>query len=618
MAKEVSARVCVQLLNAMEARGIPAAELLRGLPVSSEDLRRPRSRVSWSTCAALLECVAERLGGPEALEEFGLEHAARPVFGWYPAVARAAISPRDLYWLGKFYGNSVFRNVPCRFEVLPGDRVRQTLTIPEQDVDSPAFFHLMRGVLRSTPRFLGLPESRVEMDLAPRWASYSITPPKSLSLPARLLRRLRFSSSALREVVDELTLQHEELVLTCQQLIAANAELREQVEGRQRAESELQGAQRLEAVGRLASGLAHEFNNALTTVMVCTEIALDHIDDPNAARDDLARIRSAAERAAGITAKLLTFSRSEPVRPAVLDLNESVSHFEDVLGRLIGDTIGVTTELGGDLDKVKVDPTQIDQVILNLVFNARDAMADGGKITIATSNARVDGDGPDDPPRLEPGRYVRLSVRDLGCGMDEATRAQMFEPFFTTKPVGEGTGLGLSIVYGIATQNGGTVSVSTKVGGGTTVHVYLPATDEVPETAELSARDVSRPRHPATVLLAEDDPELRNAICRILRGAGHAVLEASDGDAASRIAAERSGRIDVLVTDVRMPHVSGWELGRALRSRDPALRVLYISGYPEDGTSRQLARGDAFLRKPFSVECLRTELRSLLDSSSVD
>jgi CheY-like chemotaxis protein len=244
-------------------------------------------------------------------------------------------------------------------------------------------------------------------------------------------------------------------------------------------------------------------------------------------------------------------------------------------------------------------------------------MADGGTIVIATSNARVDGDGSEDPPGLAAGRYVRLSVRDTGCGMDEATCAQMFEPFFTTKRVGEGSGLGLSIVYGIASQNGGTVSASTEIGVGTAMHVYLPVTDEALETAELPARDAARPRSSATVLLAEDDPDLRSVICRILRDAGYAVLEASDGDAAAQIAAERSGRIDALVTDVRMPHMSGWELGRILRSRDPALRVLYISGYSEDGTSRQLERGDAFLPKPFSVDGLRAGLRSLLDSNTV-
>jgi len=614
VADEVSASACKQLLDALEDRGIGRSELLHGLSLSEEDLERPRGRISWSHFVAILDRAAERLGGPEALEEIGAEHGRRPIFRWFPAVARAAISPRDLYWLGRSYGQSLFRNVACRVEVVSSNRIMQTLTIPAEDPDSRAFFHLMRGALSSTPSFLGLPDSLVDMDLAPRRARYSIVPPRSLGLATRIFRRLRFSGFALREVVDELTLQHEELLGTFRDLMAAHADLKEQVDRRRRVEQELQRAQRLEAVGRLASGIAHDFNNVLTTISVCADLASEHIGNRAYLREDLARIRQAAERAAGVTHKLLAFTRSQPSRPIAVDVDGSIRQLQSVLRRLLGEPITLNSRLESRGTCVRIDPAQLDQVILNLVLNARDATAEAGFISVETSVVSLSKEQ-ESGAGLREGRYVCMEVRDTGCGMDEETQSKIFDPFFTTKSVGSGTGLGLSIVHGIAQQAGGAVSVSSEPGKGTSVRVYFPATKgmevrrRVPRTGAQSTKRIE------TVLFAEDDEDLRTMIHRSLRAVGYTVVTASDGEVASRLVGESSRPIDLLVTDIRMPGLNGWELADILRTHNPRLPVLYISGYPEDGSHRSLGVYESFLAKPFSVERLIGEMQGLLDGA---
>jgi len=611
VADEVSASLCSQLLDALEGRGLSRSELLQGLSLSEEDLKRPRGRISWTVFVAILDRAAERLGGPEALEEVGAEHARRPVFRWFPAVARAAMSPRDLYWLGRWYGQSVFRNVSCWNQPVGRIGVHQQLEIQAADADCPAFFHLMRGALRTIPCFLGLREARVDMALTPRRALFTITPPASRSMLARVFQKLRFSGAAVREMVDELAQQHEELLETYRELNAAYEDLQAQAERRRQMESELQQAQRLEAVGRLASGIAHDFNNVLTTVIVCSDSAFEHIDDPDALREDLDRIREAATRAAGVTGKLLAFGRSQPTRPVVLDLNETIEKLEDVLRRLIGSSILLETRLDPSLGSVRIDPTQLDQILLNLVLNARDAVGESGWISVTTTGVTALRDDAQ-VPGLKAGAYACLSVGDTGCGMDTETQERVFDPFFTTKPVGSGTGLGLSIVHGIVSQSGGKVTVSSEAGVGTTVFVYLPVSTESETVAPALPRHLGSGQTGGTVLLAEDDEELRSVVHRILKSAGYHVVEAIDGAQASRIVTDADQAIDVLVTDIRMPGANGWDVANVLRGRDPSLPVLYLSGYPEDGAWRQLTANEAFLNKPFTAEELCDHIRALM------
>jgi PAS domain S-box-containing protein len=378
-------------------------------------------------------------------------------------------------------------------------------------------------------------------------------------------------------------------------------------------EAQLQQAQKMEAVGRLAGGIAHDFNNMLTAVKGYVEFLLQDLDRSDPRRTDVLEIAKAADRAASLTRQLLAFSRKQVLQPRPLDLNEVVHGMEKMLGRVIGEDLHVVTRLDPQLRLVEADQSQIEQVIMNLAVNARDAMPDGGVLTIETRNVAVDRLDP--MVGIEPGAYALLAITDTGTGMDAATRAQIFEPFFTTKPVGQGTGLGLSTVYGIVTQSGGHVSVSSAPRRGSTFEVYLPHVDGA--HAAMPARPATDrfPQGSETVLLVDDDEGVRAVSGRILRQAGYTVLSSTDGLEAIRLIEESRGQVDLLVTDVVMPRLGGRDLVAHVREVHPDLRVLYVSGYTEEGVRRQgaLDPESAFLEKPFTAERLTRKVREVLD-----
>jgi signal transduction histidine kinase len=601
----------------MESKGHSPDRVLRGLPLEIEHLRRRNSRIDWEDFCALLERLEELLGDdPRALEAVGEEHVPRAIFSWFPVVARTVLSVRDLYWLGaRSYGGSIFRNVACEFEDISPTDVRETLTIAPPDADCPQYFHLMLGALRSGPRFLGLPNVDVKMERSPGRAAYTIHLPRStLSLRARLFNRLRFSQPALREVIDELTLQQRELLGAYRKLSDAHAALKSEAGERERAETQLRQAHKLDAVGRMAAGIAHDFNNQLTVIMSYTETATRRTKQMLPALEDLAEIKNAARRAAKLTGDLLAFSRAKVARPSVVDLNDVVSEMQDMLRRLIGDDIDLVIRPSPNLGRVFMDRSQIEQVILNLVLNARDAMTEGGTLTIATENANVAAPSSHAIPELQPGAYVVVSVSDTGVGIAEPTRERMFEPFFTTKAAGNGTGLGLSIVWGIVRQNDGHIAVSTRPGLGSTLQLYLPRSES---RLQPSSPAIPSPRSlegTERVLVAEDDPEVRRAICRVLEESGYAVSEAPPGARAMEVDRHSGEPFDLLVTDVRMPHKGGPELARELRTLHPGLRVLFVSGYPSNELVDALGPGADFLGKPFSPDALRARVRALLDT----
>ncbi len=381
-----------------------------------------------------------------------------------------------------------------------------------------------------------------------------------------------------------------------------------------RAEEELRQSQKMEAVGRLAGGIAHDFNNLLTVIKGNAELVLLGQGAEAPDREEVEEIQRAAERAATLTRQLLAFSRKQILQPRLLSLNGVVAEIERILGRLIGADVAMTTDLHPALGMVRADPGQLEQVLLNLVVNARDAMPSGGRLVIATREAReeeVRGHA-----EAEPGRYVVLSVSDTGVGMDDRVRERVFEPFFTTKEPGKGTGLGLSTVYGIARQSGGFVRVESAPGAGSTFLVYLPRVQE-PGAAEpdvQGARDF--PRGTETVLLAEDEDSVRVLARRILERSGYTVLAASGGAEALELAARAGGAVDLLVTDVVMPEMSGTELAQRLRASHPGLRVLYMSGYTEDATVHHRVEGlpSAFLPKPFAPDTFVRRVREALDA----
>lgn len=384
---------------------------------------------------------------------------------------------------------------------------------------------------------------------------------------------------------------------------------------RERLEAQLRQAQKLEALGRLAGGIAHDFNNILTAILGYSTVLLEQIAPTQ--RRYVEHIREAGERAAALTRQILAFSRKEVIAPRVLDLNAVVSEMEEFVHRLIGEDIALRVIGGSALGRIKADRHQLEQVIMNLAVNAKDAMPDGGVLTIETANAELDEAYCRTHPDTKPGRYVMLAVSDNGHGMDAVTLARCLEPFFTTKPVGKGTGLGLSTVYGIVKQSGGTLSIYSEPGRGTTVKLYLPRVDEEPvEPADAGRRTSPAKPCTETVLVVEDDDAVREYARTVLGACGYTVLAAATGEEALAVSAGHRGWIHLLLTDVVLSDMNGRRLAERLQAERPELKALFMSGYAENAIVHHgvLDPTVAFLRKPFSAEGLRAAVREALDS----
>jgi CheY-like chemotaxis protein len=372
----------------------------------------------------------------------------------------------------------------------------------------------------------------------------------------------------------------------------------------------------METVGRLAGGIAHEANNQMSVILGSAQFVLRRLDIPDVVREDVEHIQRAAERTAGITQQLLAFSRRQVLQPQVLDLNALVQRSEPILRRTLGERSRLVVRPAVGLGRVKADPGQLEQVLLNLVLNAHDAMPDGGTVTIETSNVALTPEYATLKPvaTIVPGPHLLLSVGDTGVGMDRETVGRAFEPFFTTKPIGEGTGLGLATVYGIVKQSGGYIWVYSEPGQGTTFKIYLPVVGGMP--TERGGHD-SMPvaLDGETVLVVEDEADVRMIIGRVLREQGYRVLEASHGLEALALAGDPTTRIDLIIADVVMPGLGGRELATRLAERRPGLRILFTSGYTgHDVVERGLIERDwPFLAKPVAPDALARKVRELLD-----
>jgi PAS domain S-box-containing protein len=381
-------------------------------------------------------------------------------------------------------------------------------------------------------------------------------------------------------------------------------------------EGQLRQAQKMESIGRLAGGVAHDFNNLLTVINGYSDLMLMQIAESDPLRSHLLAVRKAGERASSLTQQLLAFSRRQILQPQVLDLNGVVAESEAMLLRLIEENIQFVTVLSPALAMVSADPTQLSQILLNLVVNARDAMPNGGVLRVETANAKFDDHDPEESSgEVRTGAFVMLEISDSGMGMDENTRRHLFEPFFTTKGPGRGTGLGLATVYGIVKQSGGFIRVQSAVGMGTTVRVYLPAVNSVTATAAAATATGGRQRCSGTVLLVEDQEHVRHYVGLVLDGLGYRVLEADCGPQALNVAAGCVEEIDLLLTDVVMPGMTGPALAQQLRQHRPAMKVLYMSGYTDDVAGRHgvLEPGAAYLQKPFGTDALAMKVREVLE-----
>jgi PAS domain S-box-containing protein len=389
------------------------------------------------------------------------------------------------------------------------------------------------------------------------------------------------------------------------------------VTDRRKLEDSLRQAQKMEAVGRLAGAIAHDFNNLLTVMTGYTDLVLHGLEESHPARSDVVEIQRACARAAAVTSQLLAFSRKQPASQQVLDLNRTIAEMSEILRRLVGVNVETVLRYDQNIGPIKADRVQIEQILMNLSVNARDAMRDGGRLSIETDAVELDETFASHFVDLRAGRYVLLTVSDTGCGMDENTRAHLFEPFFTTKPKGKGTGLGLATVYGAVQQSRGSISVESALGEGTTFRIYLPVVDEELRGDTPHAIPTGSSHGTETVLLAEDNEHLRRMARVVLEEHGYRVLTAIDGADALAVASAASAPIDILVSDVSMPRLSGPELARALRTRDPHLPVLLMSGFPDTQLPADLP-GTQLIDKPFTTSFLARKVRQTLDARSTE
>ena len=379
---------------------------------------------------------------------------------------------------------------------------------------------------------------------------------------------------------------------------------------RHQLERQLCQAQKMAAIGQLAAGVAHDFNNLLSVILGHSEMLAIRLPANSPGRDSVDQIGWAAERAATLTRRLLAFSCQRVLEPQVLDLNLLVADMEKMLRRLIEENVRLITILQPGLNRVLADPGQIDQIIMNLAVNARDAMPKGGRLTLQTRDLELDAKN---QSGLRPGRYVLLAVTDTGCGMTPEVQARIFEPFFTTKGVGQGTGLGLAMVSGIVQQNGGHIVLHSLPGIGTTFKIYLPAVSELAKQPQQSRAPIKSVRSSESILLVDDEAPVREITALLLVRLGYRVKEASSGQEALHLAQGNREKIDLLMTDVRMPGMSGNELAEVLRASDAGLKVLFLSGHSVDTLAQDGVVHTAFLQKPFTLNALSEKLMEVLD-----
>jgi two-component system cell cycle sensor histidine kinase/response regulator CckA len=432
---------------------------------------------------------------------------------------------------------------------------------------------------------------------------------------------------AVRRALSDMKLQ--ELNAQLEQRIAeriadlerSNRLLQDEMEEREKAERELRQAQRLDAVGRLAGGVAHDFNNLLGIILGQSEILLEQSKDQTSTHR-LDVIRESVERGAALTRQLLAFGKQQVLETKVLNFNMILADVEKLVRLGIGENIELEFQTEAKLGNIEADPGQLEQVILNLALNARDAMPAGGKLTITTANLQLDEAYADRSVIVRPGRYVQVVVSDTGCGMDEQTQSRIFEPFFTTKEQGRGTGLGLATVYGIVKQSGGYIWVYTKPGHGTAFKIYLPMVETPAESPQYLERSEELPRGSETILMVEGDAALREVTYDFLQSRGYVVIPAGSPEEALQLAELHDGTIDFLLTDVIMPKMSGHQLAARLSKVRPEMKVLYVSGYADgitrDGVHEASEGGLAFLQKPYTHHALNRKIRETIDAKRVN
>jgi signal transduction histidine kinase/CheY-like chemotaxis protein len=421
----------------------------------------------------------------------------------------------------------------------------------------------------------------------------------------------RAAEAEVREVNEELEYRVAERTADYKKAIE---DLRAEMRRREELEQQLIQSQKMEAVGRLAGGVAHDFNNLLTVILGYNEMLRDHLKDDPVGSDYVAEVLRASERASGLTNQLLAFSRRQVSVPRIVDLNDLVRNIDKMLRRIIGEDIRLDIKLTPSVPKIEVDPGQIDQVVMNLAVNSRDAMPAGGHLVIETAHVDLDEEYAASHVTPAPGSYALLTVSDTGMGMDAATRVRIFEPFFTTKEQGKGTGLGLSIVYGIVKQNGGEILVYSEPGQGTVFKIYIPAARGSAQTLPVAVKDTLPEQATGAILLVEDEDQVRNLTRAMLKRQGYRVFDFGSGAEALAFLRKDSEQIDLLISDIVMPQLGGFDLAREAQTLRPGVRLLLMSGYTETSVSAHglISPGTVFIHKPFTAAALREKVGEAL------
>ncbi|MCC6749084.1 MAG: response regulator [Deltaproteobacteria bacterium] len=614
--REVSARALSPFFEAARRKGLDPERLANGTGYDLAQLRSLNQRISWAAFARLMANLGE-VFNDEELVELGSSLLDSPYLRVLVVPARLLFSLADTYRWAFSPGGPAARLVVGPetriLEVTPG-LLRIEVRMRPGYAPSRENHLVLQGVLHGLARFFGAHETEVTQRSLPDGAVFDIR----IRRKTGALASLRSSWTWLRtawSVGDELRRAHEELDERYLELQREIAERNRSEAERQRLEAQLLQAQKLEALGRLAGGVAHDFNNLLQVILGQSGLLLLELPNGHAARAGLEEIEKAAQRAAGLTRQLLAFSRQQVVEPQVLDPNEVVTELGKMLRRLVGEDVELAIVARPGVGRVKADRGQLEQVVLNLVLNARDAMPRGGKLTLETDHVVLDAAYERGHLGAALGPHVLLAVSDTGIGMDAATQTRIFEPFFTTKPKGKGTGLGLATVFGIVKQAGGSVGVYSEPGRGTTFKVYLPCTEEEPTTAA-SLPDLFSTGGSETILVVEDDAQVRAVTREVLLRGGYRLLEAATPEAALAAARAHAGEIDLLLSDVVLPQMNGRELAELLLLERPRTKVIYMSGFTADAISgHDLLRTDAvLLQKPASPELLLRRVREALDA----
>ncbi len=622
--RDINCRSFSVYLKLMRERGIAVDGICDGLNITLEEALDPGTWLDWPTACVFMQRLEDHIGGPLAVADFSYDATAELNASFYAPLFRLVVTPYQLYRLAAKVvapGNCPYHNAQIVRE--DEQTLHVVLSIPDTGPGSETFFRTADGFFRALPTILNLEPAGVTSTISPHRGEYKIKVGQHLSMWTRIRRMLspRSRAAAIEELESQqrqLSENNRELQRAYDEIKAREQRLTEELDDRARMqeayelqEEQLRQSQKMEAMGKLSGGMAHDFNNHLTVILLYAEATLE-ATDLDSAKHYADKIRDAALTSASLTKQLLAFARKQMLKPKVLNLNDLVAKTDDMLRRTLGERVDLDFVRGAGLGKVRVDPAQLEQALVNLVINARDAIGDGtGYLTVETANVYLDRSYAETHGDVQPGRYVMLAISDDGPGIPEDEMKLVFEPFFTTKETG--TGLGLSMVQGFVSQSGGLINVYSEPGVGTSFKIYLPRVDqEHPPDGWDEAPVTDSVRGSESILVIEDEELLCDLVTQMLTHHGYKVMSAKDGMEAVRIAEGK--HLDLVLTDVVMPGMNGPEVAAKLRESHPDMVTVYMSGYTENAIVHrgELDAGVVLIEKPFTTRELLSVVRKTL------